>query len=72
MANHVWPPNPNDPRIQNMLGVASARLATPDHVFVWFEAQGYSGTLDDMWDQHLTAKSITDTSEPFTTDLSLP
>lgn len=53
-----------------MLGVSDARSATPDKVHDYFVTQGYTGTLDDMWAQHLAAIGVTDTSEPFTTSLA--
>jgi hypothetical protein len=34
-------------------------------------AAGYSGSLDDMWDQHLAVLGITDTSEPFTDSIAI-
>jgi hypothetical protein len=43
--------------------------STPDHVFDHLRSLGYTGSLDDMWQQHLDALGITDTSEPFTDSL---
>jgi hypothetical protein len=61
---HVWPPRASDPRIQEVTGL-DASGSTPDAVFDALRAAGYTGSLDDMWHQHLAALSITDTSEPF-------
>ena len=65
---HVWPPRSSDPRIQEMTG-AGPEGSTPDHVFDHLRSLGYTGSLDDMWQQHLDALGITDTSEPFTDSL---
>lgn len=64
---HVWPPRASDLRIQDI-----AASGKPDAVFAAFRNAGYTGSLDDMWKQHKAALSVTDTSEPFTTDLSFP
>jgi hypothetical protein len=50
---------------------AGPEASTPDHVHTFLRAAGYTGSMDDMWQQHLTALGITDTAEPFTTSLAL-
>jgi hypothetical protein len=64
---HVWPPRASDLRIQDI-----AATGKPDAVFAAFRGAGYTGSIDDMWKQHKAVLSVTDTSEPFTTDLSFP
>lgn len=66
---HIWPPRASDLRIQAITG-AGPEGSTPDDLHRIFRAAGYTGSLDDMWKQHLAAKGVTDTSEPFTDDLS--
>ena len=68
--NTVWPPRSSDLRIQELTG-AGPEGSTPDHVRAVFIAAGYTGTLDDMWQQHLAALGITDTSEPFTDTIAI-
>lgn len=67
---HVWPPRASDLRIQELTG-AGPEGSTPDDVFAALRAAGFTGSLDDMWKQHLAALGITDTSEPFTDSLAL-
>lgn len=67
---HVWPPRASDLRIQG-LTAGGPEASKPDDVFAALRAAGYVGSLDDMWKQHLAALGITDTSEPFTTSISL-
>lgn len=67
---HVWPPRASDLRIQELTG-AGPEASKPDNVFAALRLGGYTGSLDDMWKQHLASKSITDTSEPFTDAISI-
>lgn len=67
---HVWPPRASDLRIQEITG-AGPEGSTPTHVFNSFRTAGYTGSLDDMWKQHLAALGITDVSEPFNGSLAL-
>jgi hypothetical protein len=62
---HIWPCRASDPRIQEFTG-GDANASKPDDVFVTLRGLGYTGSLDDMWNQHKAANGITDTSEPFT------
>lgn len=66
---HVWPPRASDLRIQE-LTAGGPEASKPDNVFVALRTLGYTGSLDDMWKQHLEATGITDTSEPFTDSLA--
>jgi hypothetical protein len=62
---HVWPGRASDLRIQEI-----AASGKTDAVFAALRTAGYTGSIDDMWKQHLAALGITDTSEPFTDGLS--
>jgi len=61
---HIWPPRASDPRMQELTG-GTEQTTTPDDVFKALRAEGYTGSLDDMWNQHKVTLGVGDTSEPF-------
>ena len=82
-SGHIFPPRIHDDRITDIIAAGGGvAIADSDVGYAFREAcslligktaaYAITRSVDDLWDEYLAFFGITDTSEPFTSDVILP
>lgn len=82
-SGHIFPPRLHDERITDIIAAGGGISAADSDIGYAFReacalligktaAYAIDRSVDDLWDEYLTFFGITDTSEPFESDVVLP